>query len=522
MATYNPYNAVKSISDLKGKYHTAKELGGDYKQYQDAAVQYYDELAKNGHQSVADELAASDYIKAQDILSRYKADTTVDDFYGDVMKIGTGEKSPANEQYFGWLKDIQKISTGEKTPQTSETVSGLLGSWQDSDDVRVDLTKDHYKTGKDQLDYINNFDYTEQPYYKPIMETYNLYGDDAADGALAVGAGANGGNIDSYAAANANRQQLAFTNAGHQAALAAAQQNQDNWLDLYGLMGGNITDMGAINAQNLGTIAQMYGMDSAERQNAMNTIYGMYGMDSAERQNALNNGTNLLLQDKQNEIEKYLADIGLEGTKYTTDAEVGMNKYNTDAQVGMNRDDNATSVTLQGMQNEIEKYLGDLGYSSDLAGYASQERMNTADNDAAIKQLLEDIKLQKALTAANNSANLTLTQKEHENALELADREHANALELLDRENKYSGAAGVLKTTIESEVPYYMELVGKDPALSSVNDVRALLLEEYGASNKDTIDDAINAWLKYNKTTNSDSGASPDVSGLLSGILADK
>lgn len=48
--TYNPYKAVKNISDLKGKYHTAKELGGDYAQYQNEAVKYYDELRKNGQQ----------------------------------------------------------------------------------------------------------------------------------------------------------------------------------------------------------------------------------------------------------------------------------------------------------------------------------------------------------------------------------------------------------------------------------------------------------------------------------------
>ena len=91
MASYNPYNAVKSISELKGKYHTARGLGGDYMQYQNEAVKYYDELRKNGQQDVADELAASDYIKSLDILGRYKADTSVDDFYDSLTKIGTGE-----------------------------------------------------------------------------------------------------------------------------------------------------------------------------------------------------------------------------------------------------------------------------------------------------------------------------------------------------------------------------------------------------------------------------------------------
>jgi len=426
MASYNPYNAVKSISDLKGKYHTAKELGGDYAQYQNEAVKYYDELRKNGQQGVADELAASDYIKSLDILGRYKADTSVDDFYDSLTKIGTGETAP----------------------KASETVTDMLDAWKGADDVRVDLTADHYKTGKDQLDRINNFDYTEQPYYKPIMETYNLYGDDAADGELAVGAGANGGNIDSYAAANAARQQLAFTNAGHQAALAAAQQNQGNWTDLYEIMGGNITDMGAINAENLGTIA------------------GMYGEDSAERQNALNLGAGLISQDKQNELEKYLADIGFEGTKYTTDAEVGMNKYNTDAQVGMNRDNNANSVTPQGMQNEIEKYLGDLGYSSDLANYAAQERMNTSDNDAAMARLLKEYELENA-NAVKNAKNIT------------------NGSPLVDEEAAYKSQFGGTDTASRNEMLSYLRnaitqmQTGKYSDMTTFDDVKSAVLDVF-------------------------------------------
>lgn len=391
MASYNPYNAVKSISDLKGKYHTAKELGGDYAQYQNEAVKYYDELRKNGQQGVADELAASDYIKSLDILGRYKADTSVDDFYDSLTKIGTGETAP----------------------KASETVTDMLDAWKGADDVRVDLTADHYKTGKDQLDRINNFDYTEQPYYKPIMETYNLYGDNAADGELAVGAGANGGNIDSYAAANAARQQLAFTNAGHQAALAAAQQNQGNWTDLYEIMGGNITDMGAINAENLGTIA------------------GMYGVDSAERQNALNLGAGLISQDKQNEIDRYLADIGLEGTKYTTDAQERMNTEN----VG------------------LERYLGELGYNSDLAGYAAQERMNASDNatarygydtdaaiaaannDADLERLLAQLESEERINTANNTAARAQQHYANKYATEQAERDHQNALDELYAKN---------------------------------------------------------------------------------------
>lgn len=447
MAAYNPYKAVKSISDLKGKYHTAKELGDDYMQYQNDAVQYYDELAKNGYQDIADELAASDYIKAQDILARYKEDTTVDDFYDSVTKIGTGETAP----------------------KPSETVTEMLDAWRGSDDVRVDLTKDHYQTGKDQLDHINNFDYTKQPYYESIMETYNLYGDNAANGELATGAAANAGNIDSYAAANAARQQLSFTNAGHQAALAAAQQNQDNWLDLYGVMGGNITDMGTINAQNLGTIA------------------GMYNTDSAERQNALNIGAGLIAQDKQNEIDKYLADIGLEGTKYTTDAQERMNTEN----VG------------------LEKYLGDLGYSSDLANYAAQERMNAADNATTRYGYDTDA----AIAAANNDAEMARLMKEIE------------AGQAGKTEETVENTAE-LKTNVISTVQNLIDMIGTNNGIDNLNDVRNAALEYYNYENEDLIDTVIQNYVKYaGKGKNGlaikteTSGNTSTVNDLINGVL---
>ena len=73
--TYNPYNAVKNISELKGKYHTAKELGEDYDQYHQEAMKWYDELDQNGYADVSDELAASDYTRSLDVLGRYKPDT---------------------------------------------------------------------------------------------------------------------------------------------------------------------------------------------------------------------------------------------------------------------------------------------------------------------------------------------------------------------------------------------------------------------------------------------------------------
>ena len=56
---------------------------------------------------------------------------------------------------------------------------------------------------------------------KSILERYDLAGLQGRDNAAAVGGGDNSGNIDSFAAANAMRQQASLRNLGEQSALAA-------------------------------------------------------------------------------------------------------------------------------------------------------------------------------------------------------------------------------------------------------------------------------------------------------------
>ena len=287
MATkYNPYTAVKNISELKGKYHTAKDMGEDPEKYHSEAMQWYNELDANGYSDIADELSMVDYNGSLDILGRYKPDTefAVDNFYKDLQNSSAPKPtySAKNEVGDDYINTILGIGKGESKPQTSDTVNSILDSFKNTDsklngELKYDangnviggLNIDHYNTGKNQLDFINNFDYTKQSYFDPIMDTYKLKGDDASRGELASGASSNSGNIDSFAAANANRQQLAFTNAGHEAARAAAQQNQQNWQMLYDAMSGKLSDMGKINAQNLDTAGNFYATESAERQNAL-------------------------------------------------------------------------------------------------------------------------------------------------------------------------------------------------------------------------------------------------------------
>ena len=258
---YNPYNAVKKISELKGSYHTAKEKGQDPTQYAQEAVQYYNELRKNGKGDVADKLAGVDYTGSLEILKGYNAPTEYD-----------------------WYDNLvgQKIEEASK-PVRSETVDQILSVYNKNNDLLSgQVSKDangNYVSGAyadlygqaaKQMDYIRDMDMTKQPWYENLMAQYQLGGQSAAKGALASGAAGNSGNIDSYAAANANRQQLAYTTAGTQAALDAYAQQLAAWQNAFGGAAGLLDSAAMRNNEALEIGAKYYDTDSMERQNALN------------------------------------------------------------------------------------------------------------------------------------------------------------------------------------------------------------------------------------------------------------
>lgn len=337
---YNPYEDVKKISELKGSYHTAKEKGQDPTQYAQEAVQYYQNLRDNGKGDVADKLAGVDYTGSLEILKGYNAPTEYD-----------------------WYDNLvgQKIEEASK-PVRSETVDQIMAVYNKNNDllngdVRKDangnvvsgLNVDYYNTGKGQLDYINNLDMTKQPWYDNLMAQYQLGGQNAAKGALASGAAGNSGNIDSYAAANANRQQLAFTTAGTQAALDTIAQQLAAYQNMYDSMGSHLGTMGAQNndALNIGT--QYYQIDSSERQNALNRAAEL---ERAKYQAQIDE----LVANITGETSKYQADKTLEGTKYGADIDLQGAQYKADQ-----------ALQEAYAQAAADRYKADKTYEADMA-----------------------------------------------------------------------------------------------------------------------------------------------------------
>ena len=348
---YNPYEDAKNILKNKGNYHTAKQMGTNYDQYKEAAKPYYQNLRFNGYGDLADQLEASDFIQAQEIFKGLKPDTTVDDYFADLYS---------------------KTAETQSTPKMSQAAEDMWNAWNNTNtmlngnEIKYDsngnvvsgLNVDHYNTGRNQLGYLNNFDVTAQPYYQGIMNSFQLLGNNAARGEQAAGAANNAGNIDSYAQANANRQQLAFTSKGIEAALAAANQNQQNWQTLYDSMTGHLNNMGNQNA------------------NVLNAYQNVYSADSLERQNALNTAAGLAMQEMQNKIDKYLADVGYDQAVYTADKNLEGSKYGADAntlaaQIAADADRYAAQQNYAGKvyASDMDKAIAELNKGNTVTVY---------------------------------------------------------------------------------------------------------------------------------------------------------
>ena len=398
---YNPYNDYRKIVGYKGNWHTAQEQGQSPDQYYQAAMPYYQSLIDNGYQALADDLTASDYIKAKGLKDKYglKEDSEfyLDDDYNSLtgqaaeivnaphpndsyinkyMDLGTGAGGMAQQAF----TDAQGIANGTVPIQPSAATQGILNAYTEGNDrlngaIRYDaqgnvisgLNTEHYNIGRNQLDYYNNFDVTKQPYYQGIMDQYKLGGFNAAQGEYANGAANNGGNIDSYAAANANRQQLAFTTAGQQAALQAAQQNANNWNSLYSQMSNDLYNQGQMSMQTLGIARDMYATDAQERMNALDTEGALASEQMANAINAF-----------EQMVQERMADKGISAEMAMQEADIAAQKDRLEAQL-------ASDERIQAGVNETNKYISDNSLTGTLDSNAKSlaGTMYTADSNLA-------------------------------------------------------------------------------------------------------------------------------------------
>ena len=258
---YNPYSAINAIYNYKNEWDAANKSGdttAKNKAAENAQV-FYKQLRDNGQKKLADELSALDASGAKYILDQYSAKNSgVDNqAYNTSMQSATDK----NNKLAGYIDSDR---------------NDVQGKYNDIYNyANQDITKtDEYKSTYDRM-----------------MNKYDLSALQGRDNAVASGGASNGGNIDSYAAANAMRQQASIIANGqqvaHQAGLDAYNSrisNVSNILNNLGVYNSGTYDAMNQTIANDANLAHQYFDNSetsknneAARQEVYSNISGTVG-----------------------------------------------------------------------------------------------------------------------------------------------------------------------------------------------------------------------------------------------------
>ena len=341
---YNPYEAVKAIYDMKG-YWTDADAAGDTtakNYYAKDAEKYYKELAQNGYGDVADTLAKQTYEQAKSTYDTYAKYATASGqvpapaasspgaapvFAAQPASSGSGSQPDPYAQYGDQNKQLWDSWGGQNNQlgQNGTDLYNRYGQWDDSNLGLYNQMAAQYGASNAQINDKNNkyqdtmyadkddmgdrysrleeFNYsnpftTEQG--KSVLERYDLAALQGRDNEAAKGGADNGGNIDSYAAANALRQQASLRNLGEQSALAAHSRTVGDGR-------GILSDRGAYNQGIYDNLKDSISADIGQSNNQManylellktggniaQNTYGNYSDNISQWQNLLNTGTNM-------------------------------------------------------------------------------------------------------------------------------------------------------------------------------------------------------------------------------------
>lgn len=246
---FNPYQTISAIYNLKGeweKHNAAGDTAGKNRAAQQAQA-YYRQLIEGGYADVAEKLKNSDYAQAKYIRDYYakQGKSAIRPYlYSAGEKYGLAREDIDNALSFDPVTG--EVSLGGKNIGKPYSIVDGVSYWDTS---VLDTGFDDYlkrtgvsssladRTNKRLYDKGGMYDteygkYGEQfdiakadplstPTGKSILERYDAAGIKARDNAFATGAAGNAGNVDSYAAANAMRQNAALRGMGEQAAIAA-------------------------------------------------------------------------------------------------------------------------------------------------------------------------------------------------------------------------------------------------------------------------------------------------------------
>ena len=104
-------------------------------------------------------------------------------------------------------------------------------------------------TGTDLMDYMKGYNPLDTDWGRGVLDYYGIQSVDASNNANAAGAADNGGNIDSYAAANAERQRLSTLGQGINAISGMTNDRFSNLLNTFNSIGVNVNNLLGLEGQ---------------------------------------------------------------------------------------------------------------------------------------------------------------------------------------------------------------------------------------------------------------------------------
>ena len=283
MSVYNPYNDAYSILSAKRGWTNARAKNEDPTAFEKEAEKYYEQLRNNGRDDVADKLAKSDLLQAEEYIKSLE---------------------PSDDVYTPDYESIQRKSNNVYN------TGKAYGS---------EISKSYDKVYDNNI----NIDPLSTGWGKEIMSGYGAASERAYNKTLGAGIEDAGGNADSYAAANANRQQAAVLSQGYGDVLA-----------YYDAISGKASDWANNKASALGTnLAQLQENVSGDRAS--------------------------LSEKAQMDLQRYLGELGYETDRYVTDKQTG-------AQI--HASDNELEASKHVSDNDLEAST----HAADVAAAADQ------------------------------------------------------------------------------------------------------------------------------------------------------
>ena len=344
----------------------------------------------------------------------------------------------------GWDESTGEISLGGKKIGRPDALVGGSSYWKDTsvlDNAFSDYvsrtgktmpTSTTVSTGNEDVmeKYKRTFEtaMNENPYEtevgKSIMGKYNLAAIQGRENQLASGAATNGGNIDSFSAANAMRQQAALIYQGQDAALSAHQQKIDNAQKILEGMGVHIN--------------RMFEQDETAKNNEVS------------RNVAKSEVTGYVPTEWTYDNNIYLNSDGTVRDEYLTDefdATGGFTTIINDAKAKLATTTDATErASLQATINAATQAKALKTFSSPkYAKYAHEVTATTPQETAAIKQANADRESAETIALSGNESNVKQAEIAAGATLGAANIEAKNNLDMLDKQIE----AGVLETDDE-------------------------------------------------------------------------